>query len=104
MSACRVRKQPRQTDAGQNEAAASDATAGRDNAEKPKQQKVKIRKNSLTENLYLDRQGRWVPWKRATWFGSAEAAERFACRHGIKVFGLFPCESFGQPEESPAGM
>jgi hypothetical protein len=57
--------------------------------------RVKIRKNSLTDNLYLDRQGRWVPWKQAAWFNSAEAAEQFACNHGIDVFGLFPCESFG---------
>jgi len=60
--------------------------------------RVKIRKNSLTENLYLDRQGRWVPWKDAAWFSSDQAAERFAQKHGIKVFGLFPCESsFGNP-------
>ena len=55
--------------------------------------RVKIRKNSLTENLYLDRQGRWVPWKQAAWFCSDRAAERFAEKLGIKVFGLFPCES-----------
>ncbi|MGA2620871.1 MAG: hypothetical protein ABSF26_24885 [Thermoguttaceae bacterium] len=60
-------------------------------------QRVKIRKNSLTENLYLDRQGRWGPWKNATWFQNDEAAERFAHEHGIEVFGLFPCESYGYP-------
>ena len=58
-------------------------------------QRVKIRKNSLTENLYLDRQGQWMPWKQAAWFSSEQAAERFAQAHGIEVFGLFPCESFG---------
>lgn len=61
-------------------------------------QRVKIRKNSLAENLYLDRQGRWVPWKDAAWFSSEQAAERFARTLGIEVFGLFPCESaFGNP-------
>ena len=59
--------------------------------------RVKIRKNSLTENLYLNRQGRWVPWKDAPWFSSDRAAERIAKRHGIEVFGLFSCESFGKP-------
>jgi len=60
--------------------------------------KVKIRKNSPAENLYLDRQGRWVPWKNAAWFASDRAAERFAERHGIKVFGLLSSEScFGKP-------
>ena len=61
-------------------------------------QRVKIRRNSLTENLYLNRQGQWVPWKDAAWFSSQDAAERFATKHGIKVFGLFPSESFvGKP-------
>ena len=60
-------------------------------------QRVKIRKNSLMENLYLNRNGQWVPWRDATWFSSANAADRFAQRHGIKVYGLFPCESFGDP-------
>jgi hypothetical protein len=60
-------------------------------------QRVKVRKNSLTENLYLDRQGRWVPWKDAAWFSSDEAAERFAQEHGVEFFGLFSSESFGSP-------
>jgi hypothetical protein len=60
-----------------------------------KTRRVKIRKNSLMENVYFDRQGRWVPWKVAAWFGSDRAAERFAHQHGIDVFGLFPCESLG---------
>jgi hypothetical protein len=59
--------------------------------------RVKIRKNSLTENLYLDRQGHWVPWKQAAWFSSSRAAERVAQQHGIESFGLFSCESFGKP-------
>jgi hypothetical protein len=67
------------------------------------QRRVKIRKNSLTENLYLDRQGRWVPWKDAAWFHSEEAAERFAKTQGIEVFGLFPCESCICPQASGTG-
>ncbi len=60
--------------------------------------RVKIRINSLTDNLYLDRLGRWVPWKDAAWFSSDRAAERFAKALGIEDFGLFPCEgSFGKP-------
>jgi hypothetical protein len=59
--------------------------------------RVKIRKNGLSENLYLDRQGHWVPWKQAAWFSSDQAAERFAEKHGIKVFGLFSHESIGEP-------
>jgi hypothetical protein len=39
-----------------------------------------------------------VPWKNAAWFASDRAAERFAERHGIKVFGLLSSEScFGKP-------
>jgi hypothetical protein len=68
------------------------------NALKKQSQRVKIRKNSLTENLYLDHQGQWVPWKNAAWFSNQQAAERFAQEQGIEVFGLFPCESnFGHP-------
>jgi hypothetical protein len=59
--------------------------------------RVKIRKNSLTEDVYLDRQGRWVPWREAAWFHSDQAAERFAQKHGIEVFGLFPFESCIRP-------
>jgi hypothetical protein len=53
--------------------------------------------NSLADNRYLDRQGRWVPWKQAAWFSSSGAAEWFAQQHGIEVFGLFSCESYGNP-------
>jgi hypothetical protein len=50
------------------------------------------------DNLYLDRQGRWVPWKDAAWFSSDRAAERFDQKHGIEIFGLFPSEcAFGNP-------
>ena len=60
-------------------------------------QRVKIRKNSMTDNRYLDRQGRWVSWKHAAWFASDRAAERFAQQQGVEVFGLFACESYGSP-------
>ena len=60
-----------------------------------KPQRVKVRKNSLTENLYLNRQGEWVPWSKATWFYSDRAAECFADEHGIGVYGLFSHESCG---------
>ena len=56
-------------------------------------QRVKIRKNSLTENLYLDRQARWVPWKKAAWFSTDQAADRLAKEQGIEVYGLFSQES-----------
>jgi len=59
---------------------------------KHKPQRVKIRRNSLTEGLYLNRQGRWVLWKDAAWFRSQEAAERFVQKHDIELFGLFPCK------------
>ena len=56
-------------------------------------QRVKIRKNSLTDNLYLNRQGQWVPWKQAAWFNSHDAADRFAKTQGIEVYGLFSQQS-----------
>ncbi len=63
---------------------------------KNRPKRLKIRKNSLLDNRYLDREGQWVPWRNAAWFVSERAAYRFARRHGIEVFGLFPCESYGQ--------
>ena len=58
--------------------------------------RVKIRKNSLADNLCLDRQGRWVSWKNADWFSSDQAAERFAEKHGIEIYGLFSHETVGK--------
>jgi hypothetical protein len=60
-------------------------------------QRVKIRKNSLAEGLYLDRKGRWVRWKDAAWFYSDQSAERFAREQGIKDFGLFSSQSCVDP-------
>ena len=50
---------------------------------------TRIRKNSLTEDLYLSRAGQWVEWKLAAKFSSDDAAERFAIAHGVLIFGLF---------------
>jgi hypothetical protein len=66
-------------------------------ADRQRPQRVKIRKNSLMENLYLDRQCQWVPWKDAAWFRNDEAAERFAHEHGIEFSGFFSSKSFGYP-------
>lgn len=51
--------------------------------------KYRIRMNSLTEDLYLDRQCRWTEWRLAATFSSQNAAEKFAAKHGIVVYGLF---------------
>lgn len=52
--------------------------------------RVKIRKGSLTEDLYLNRQGEWVEWKDAAWFNSQDAAIKFAVKMGIgENYGLF---------------
>jgi hypothetical protein len=50
--------------------------------------KVRIRKNSLSEDVFLSRQGEWVSWKLAAQFASQNAAEKFAHKHGIEIFGL----------------
>ena len=49
----------------------------------------RIRKNSLVEDVYLDRQGRWGTWAKAAKFRSVDALERFAAKCGIEVFGIF---------------
>ena len=49
----------------------------------------RIRKNSLVEDLYLDRQGRWTTWDRAAKFRSVDALERFAEKCGVVVYGIF---------------
>ena len=51
--------------------------------------KYRIRKNSLTEDVYLDRHGRWTEWRLAATFSSQSAAEKFAAKHGILVYGIF---------------
>ena len=49
----------------------------------------RIRKNSMAEDLYLDRQGRWTTWERAAKFRTVEALEKFAAKCGVDVFGIF---------------
>jgi hypothetical protein len=38
----------------------------------------RIRKNSITEDLYLGRNGAWTTWQGAARFRSVMALERFA--------------------------
>lgn len=49
----------------------------------------RIRKNSLTEDVYLGRDGQWTSWQRAARFSTVEALERFAAKCGIEVYGIF---------------
>ncbi len=53
--------------------------------------KVCVRKGSLTEELYLTRQGTWDVWEKRARFSSDEAAERFVRRHVEgENWGIFP--------------
>ena len=57
----------------------------------------RIRKGSLTENLYLTKDGTWANWAKAKKFTTQDAADKFAQKHGIgKNYGLFdkPCRMF----------
>lgn len=49
----------------------------------------RIRKNSLVEDVYLGRDGKWTTWEKAAKFRSIIALERFAEKCGIEVFGIF---------------
>jgi len=49
----------------------------------------RIRKNSLIEDLYLDRHGRWTTWEKAATFRSVDALEKFAAKCGVDVYGIF---------------
>ena len=51
--------------------------------------RYRVRKNSLLEDLYLDRQGQWTDWRNAATFASQDAAEAFALKCGITVYGIF---------------
>lgn len=51
--------------------------------------KTTIRKNSLTEELYIQKDGSWGPHKTAKRFASDDAAERYAAKTGLEVYGLF---------------
>lgn len=54
-----------------------------------KHETVVVRKNSIREDLYLNAAGRWGAYRNAKRFRTDTAAERFAEKHGVKVFGLF---------------
>jgi len=49
----------------------------------------RIRKNSLVEDVYLGRDGKWTTWAKAARFTSVAALERFAAKFGIEVYGIF---------------
>ncbi len=51
--------------------------------------RYRIRKNSLVEELYLARNGEWTDWRNAATFATQDAAEAFALKCGITVFGIF---------------
>jgi hypothetical protein len=55
--------------------------------------KHRIRKNSITEDVYLARNGTWGKWRDAAKFNSVKAAETFAKSKNIEVFGLFTQKS-----------
>jgi hypothetical protein len=58
---------------------------------RPKSTKVCVRKGSLTEELFLTRQGTWDVWEKRARFASNDAAERFVRRHVAgENWGIFP--------------
>jgi len=55
---------------------------------------MRIRMNVLCDSTvggvaYLGRSGQWTTWAEAAKFKTAGAAERFAARRGIAVYGIF---------------
>lgn len=50
---------------------------------------MRIRKNSILEDLYLSREGIWVEYMLAAKFSSVSALEKFASLHSIDVYGIF---------------
>ncbi len=53
--------------------------------------KVCVRKGSLTEELFLIRQGTWDVWEKRARFASDDAAERFVRQHVEgDNWGIFP--------------
>lgn len=47
------------------------------------------RKNSITEDVYLGRDGTWTTWERAGKFTSVDALKRFVAKHRIGVYGIY---------------
>lgn len=50
-----------------------------------------IRMGSLTEEQYLDRDGKWGPYPKAKRFSTQAAAVRFMEAHDASSGGIFPC-------------
>ena len=55
---------------------------------------MRIRMNVLCDSFvdgaaYLGRDGSWTTWSLAATFRTAAAAERFARRHGVELYGIF---------------
>ncbi|MGO8744667.1 MAG: hypothetical protein ACLQNE_01635 [Thermoguttaceae bacterium] len=50
-----------------------------------------IRKGSLIEEQYLDRNGKWGPYPKGKRFSTQDAAERFMLAHDAASSGIFPC-------------
>ncbi len=49
----------------------------------------RIRKNSMAEDLYLGRDGKWTTWAKGAKFSTVEALEIFAEKWGVEVYGIF---------------
>jgi hypothetical protein len=49
----------------------------------------RIRKNSMTEDVYIGRDGAWTTWEKAAKFSTVEALERFAAKCGVVTYGIF---------------
>ena len=65
---------------------------------KPKRERWRIRKCGM-EALYVNRQGQWTTWKKATTFTSQDLAVRFAEKHNLQPYGLFSHRALADPTE-----
>lgn len=45
--------------------------------------------DALIEDLDLSGDGQWTDWRNAATFASQDAAEAFALKCGVSVFGIF---------------
>jgi len=55
--------------------------------------KMRIRKNSLSEDVYLARNGKWGKWQDAAKFTSTKRADKFAVSMNVEIYGLFTQQS-----------
>ena len=56
-----------------------------------KSEKVCVRKGSLTEELFLTRQGTWDVWEKRARFNNDDEAEQFVRQHiEGENWGIFP--------------